>query len=331
VPENHHEFVINAARRFFAQKRLPGSPANRFTYNLAILVNPAEALPPSNRLALRRFVAAGRRLGMNVELIERDEYRRVAEFDALFIRETTRVDHHTYRFARRAASEGLVVIDDPESIVRCTNKVFLTELFAARGIPMPQTMIIHRRNRDRVIDSLALPCVLKLPDGSFSQGVEKAESAEALQETLDRMFEHSDLVIGQRFVPTAFDWRIGMLDRAPLYACRYHMVDQHWQIYKFDTKGTRDGDADAVSIDDVPPVVLNAAQRAAKLIGDGFYGVDVKQLGRRAVVIEINDNPTIDAGVEDGVMGRALYDRIMTVFRDRLEARTLRKNANGTI
>ena len=61
-----------------------------------------------------------------------------AEFDALFIRETTLVNHHTYRFARRAASEGLVVIDDPESILKCTNKVFLAELLSRHKMPMPQ-------------------------------------------------------------------------------------------------------------------------------------------------------------------------------------------------
>ncbi len=51
----------------------------------------------------------------------------------LFIRETTYVDHHSFRFSRRAEAEGLVVIDDPQSILRCTNKVFLAEAFARRG------------------------------------------------------------------------------------------------------------------------------------------------------------------------------------------------------
>ena len=55
----------------------------------------------------------------------RRDFGRIAEFDALFIRETTNVNHHLYRFARRAASEGLVVIDDPDSILRCTNKIYL--------------------------------------------------------------------------------------------------------------------------------------------------------------------------------------------------------------
>ena len=39
-------------------------------------------------------------------------------------------------------------------------------------------------------------------------------------------------------------------------------------------------------------------------------------------MIEINDNPSIDAGVEDAVLGDALYDRVMGEFLKRLERRT---------
>ena len=42
--------------------------------------------------------------------------------------------------------------------------------------------------------------------------------------------------------------------------------------------------------------------RAAAERGDGLYGVDLKDVDGRAIVIEINDNPSIDAGVEDQVL-----------------------------
>jgi broad-specificity NMP kinase len=57
-------------------------------------------------------------------------------------------------------------------------------------------------------------------------------------------------------------------------------------------------------------------RRAAGLIGNGLYGVDLKQIGNRVVVIEVNDNPSIESGVEDGVMKEALYREIVgTVHR----------------
>jgi hypothetical protein len=39
------------------------------------------------------------------------------------------------------------------------------------------------------------------------------------------------------------------------------------------------------------------------------------------VVIEVNDNPSIDAGVEDEAAREELYLGIMGVFRRRLDAR----------
>jgi glutathione synthase/RimK-type ligase-like ATP-grasp enzyme len=71
-----------------------------------------------------------------VEFLERADYGRLLEFDALFIRETTAVNHHTYRFARRAAQDDLVVIDDPQSILRCTNKVWLAQRMTRAGVPL---------------------------------------------------------------------------------------------------------------------------------------------------------------------------------------------------
>jgi len=72
-----------------------------------------EQLPPSNGKALENFIRVGKGLGIAVELIERKDYSRLAEYDALLIRETTSVDNHTYRFARKAESEGLVVTGLP--------------------------------------------------------------------------------------------------------------------------------------------------------------------------------------------------------------------------
>ena len=67
--------------------------------------------------------------------------------------------------------------------------------------------------------------------------------------------------------------------------------------------------------------VIKMALKAADLIGDGFYGVDLKEVGRRCCVIEVNDNPNVDAGHEDGVLKDALYREVMAVFAKRIEAR----------
>jgi len=139
-------------------------------YNLAILHDPDNPEPASNTKALHKFEKAAQALGMHVEFITKTDYGRLNEFDALFIRDTTFVNHYTFRFSRRAAAEGLVVIDDPDSILKCNNKVYLAEILARHRMPAPKTLLVHRDNVNQIIPTLALPCVLKQPDSSFSVG-----------------------------------------------------------------------------------------------------------------------------------------------------------------
>jgi len=76
-----------------------------------------------------------------------------------------------------------------------------------------------------------------------------------------------------------------------------------------------------MAVEDAPKEVVDLALRAANLIGDGLYGVDIKVVRGKPVVIEINDNPNLDADVEDQIIGQRLYERIMNHFLVRMEAR----------
>ena len=322
IPENHKAFVHEFAAEYFNKKRFDSKRRTTFIYDLAILVNPDDALPPSNKMAIAKFIHAAEELGFSTELITKDDYNRLSEFDALLIRDTTAVNHYTYRFARRAAADGLVVLDDPESIVKCTNKVYLAELLSKAKISAPKTLIVHKDNKDQVEKSLGLPCVLKQPDSSFSQGVIKVTTREKLQEELENFLARSDLIICQEYIPTPFDWRIGMLNRQPLFACKYFMAKNHWQIYSWDTaqKEPSCGSWETVTLDTVPPQVLKAAMKAGNAIGDGFYGVDLKAIDDKVYVIEVNDNPSIDADIEDLCLKDKLYTQIMETMLQRVQA-----------
>lgn len=326
ITEAHRPFVIESAQAFFKRNRFPSRRSSKTQFDMAILVNEEEPLPPSNKGALRKFAEAAKRQKFAVEFITREDYDRVAEFDALFIRETTQVNHHTYRFARRAIANDLVSIDDADSIARCTNKVYLTELLTRHRIATPKTLIVHRKNRDCIAAEIGYPCILKLPDSSFSQGVYKAETPEALDEILDRILAKSDMLVAQEFMPTDYDWRIGIIDRQVLYACRYFMAKQHWQIRHADGEREAYGDVEAVPLHDVPKAVLKSAMASARLIGDGLYGVDLKFVRNKAYIIEVNDNPSIDSGYEDRILKNELYDAIMRVFAARVQKK---KGVNG--
>ena len=320
VPPSHAPFVFRVASEYFAGRRSTIRRRNRGRYDLAILANAEEENPPSDEKALQRFAKAGAAAGFNVERIERDDFARLSQFDALFIRETTAVNHYTYRFARRAVSEGLVVIDDPDSIARCANKVYLAEAMSRHNVPTPRTIVVHQGNEKQVARELGFPCVLKKPDSAFSLGVMKADTPAELDEQLKRLLADSDLVVAQEFLPTQFDWRIGILDGRPLYACKYFMARQHWQIVKRDTNGNGQyGKLETLPVEMAPARAVRLALKAANLIGKGLYGVDVKQSGGKFYVIEVNDNPNIEAGCEDAVLKDELYRRIMEVFLRRVQ------------
>ena len=292
-------------------------------YDLAILCEPGEKMPPSDTRALKRFIRAGRQLGVDCELITARDYLRLAEYDGLFIRTTTNINHYTYRFAKKAENEGLVVIDDSTSILRCCNKIYLADLFRKFKVPSPRTVILHRDHPEQLAEleaALGYPMVIKIPDGAFSRGVEKATDRDELESISRRLFRHSTLLLAQEFLYTEFDWRIGILDSAPLYACRYYMVRHHWQIYRHGGR-TTSGGFDAIPVSEVPAAVIDAALQATKHIGSGFYGVDIKEKDGKGYVIEVNDNPSIDYGIEDKFLGMELYRKIMGLMLQRMEAR----------
>lgn len=315
-----------AAPAFFSKRRFQNIKLPSYRYDLAILVDPQEANPPSCPKALEQIQRAAERKGFYVERITAKDKKRLAEFDALLIRETTAVNHHTYRLSREAVAEGLVVIDDPWSILRCANKIFLYERLTRARVRQPKAWLFYAKTDWRQYHpSLQFPLVIKRPEGCFSTGVFRVESAEELDAMLAGLFDEMDVVIGQEFLPSQFDWRIGILNHEPIFACKYYMATGHWQVYNWSSETEGDdgfhqvGNSDCIPINEVPAAVIQTAKRAAACIGNGLYGVDLKVSGGKVYVIEVNDNPNIDAGVEDIIEGERLYDRIAEDLIRRIE------------
>jgi glutathione synthase/RimK-type ligase-like ATP-grasp enzyme len=287
---------------------------------LAVLFDPREKLPPSDQASLRHFQRIAESLGLGIELIGRQDLDRIPEFDALWLRETTNIDHHTYRFAVRAEQEGLPVIDDPSSILRCTNKIYLAELLIANGVPTPRTVTLSSVKEIEALEArIAYPIVLKIPDGSFSRGVAKCADRPELERMLRGMLEDSDLILAQEFMPTEFDWRVGVLDGEPLFVSQYKMARRHWQIVRHDNGGRIvQGGFRTLRVAEAPPSIVDIGVRAARLIGRGLYGVDVKSNARGVFVIEINDNPNVVHDVEDAAERDEVWRRIAQWFIKRI-------------
>ena len=324
---------LSTEQHIILQKRLDNFTNNvwrsnknrkRFRWDMAILVNPEEDTPPSDQKALSHFIKAANKFGINAELVTVEQIGLLNRYDALFIRETTAIRHHTYQLARQAEKEGLVVIDDATSILRCCNKVFLHDAFSYNTVPSPKTKFVSDATLatlEQLEQDFSYPMVLKLPESSFSKGVFKVADRVELEQKLSSILADSAIILVQEYLYTEYDWRIGVLNGRAIYACRYHMARNHWQIYNHGAKRFSTGDFETMATFEVPRQVLETAVKACSFIGSSLYGVDLKQLGDKVYVIEVNDNPSIEHGVEDRYLGYELYMQIMQEFANRLEQR----------
>lgn len=318
------EFFVKALQSHIQKTWIKRTAKKSTRWDMAILCNDSEATPPSDKKAIKNFVQAAKKVGINAQVIDSNQAANINHYDALFIRETTAINHPTYHLARKAEREGLVVIDDANSILKCCNKVFLQDAFSYHKVPVPKSDFVYESKLSTctaLAEKFGFPMVLKLPESSFSLGVYKVSDIEELQSRLTEMLAQSALVLVQEYIFTEFDWRIGVLNGKPIYACRYFMARGHWQIYNHASTKDSAGGFDTLPTFEVPKSVLDAAIKASGIIGKGLYGVDIKQANGKVYVIEVNDNPSIESKVEDKYLGKELYMIIMQEFVNRLEAR----------
>lgn len=290
-------------------------------FAVAVLFDEADPFKASDAETVDRFARVAARYDLRVERIHTDELVRLAEFDGLFIRTLTGPDTPAFAFARRAAAFGMPVIDHPRAILRAGNKAFLAEALRRAEVPVPKTMFLTPSSTyDAVAEELGTPFIVKLPDGSFSTAVHQVHNREKLAMVREKLGSESPMLVGQAWVPSDYDWRVGVLDGRPIFGCRYHMVKGHWQIRKQGPSGaTRDGRTEAVPLEQVPRAVRWVAAKAARVLGDGLFGVDLKETRNGPVVLEVNDNPDIYRDGEAGAEGDRVFEALSEWFVDRID------------
>ncbi len=271
---------------------------------LAILVDKYSVSRSAELEALIRYKQAAEEWGHEAHFLFRRETRSIVRFDAVFIRALTDPLNATYVAARMAEMHGKPVIDDSRSIMICCDKVHMYRRLMAAGVPIPRTefLRVHEITPARGAQLLAqfgTHVIIKAPSSSFSSHVEKAATPEEFVKCGERFLYRADRIVAQEFVQSTFDWRVGVLGGEPVYACRYVIPDETFKIIAVVDGQTRVAKVEPVPLAEAPPVIVETAIHAANAIGTGLYGVDLKQVNGRAIVIEVNDNPTINADQED--------------------------------
>ncbi|MEM3356927.1 MAG: hypothetical protein QW166_03770, partial [Candidatus Bathyarchaeia archaeon] len=189
---------------------------------------------PAEEAALQNFKRAAENSGREFKFLFKEDIPEIPEYNAVFIRATTDPLNTAYVVSKTAWTLGLKVIDDPESIKVCANKIHQYALFEKFNVPRIPTLFLsryelnHKRILD-VFDTLGKPVVIKAPYTSFSRYVEKAACETSFRDVAKRFFRKSDVIAVQKFVPTAFDWRVGVLNDDVLYVCKYMIPKGRWK------------------------------------------------------------------------------------------------------
>lgn len=281
---------------------------------IGIFVNRATL---SNTLQLNsviKFRDRSEALGHKAEFIFPIDIKRIPSLDALFIRARTDPMNASFAAAMVAELHGIKVIDDPRSIQVCSDKVNMYMHLMRAGVRIPETRFVSKKDLSKdtaeaMFEELGTPLVLKEPSTSFSVRVEKAEDTESFMRTAKRFIKLSDWVVIEEFVESTFDWRIGVLNGEMLYACKYIMPPESFKIQASVNGHIVYCTVKCVPKEEVPSGVIDLGLRAAGAIGNGLYGVDIKETGNGLYVIEVNDNPSLEGG-EDRLYPD-VYERVI--------------------
>jgi glutathione synthase/RimK-type ligase-like ATP-grasp enzyme len=175
----------------------------------------------------------------------------------------------------------------------------------------------HHKRIMNVFRTFGIPVVIKAPYTSFSKYVEKVSCETSFREVAEKFFRRSDVLVVQKFMPTPFDWRVGVLNGEVLYVCKYMMRKGRWKHGSKLRGKPRYVWGRTVSLrnDHSPLRLRETALRACEIIGHGLYGVDVKEINGEYIVVEVNDNPSIYAGFED-CRKKDVYEKIIAYLAD---------------
>jgi glutathione synthase/RimK-type ligase-like ATP-grasp enzyme len=272
--------------------------------------------------ALQNFKHTAEKMGHRFDFLFREDICKIPNYDAVFIRATTDPLYTAYIVSKTAWELGRKVVDDPESIQICGNKIHLYTLFKEHNVPHIPTLFLnkdelHHKRLLEIFESLGKPIVVKAPYTSFSRYVEKAACETSFRDVAKRFFRKSDVLALQTFMPTAFDWRVGVLNHEILYVCKYMIPKGKWK-HGVKRRGKPTfiwGRTVTLKRENAPARLKELALKACDVIGHGLYGVDIKEFNGNYVVVEVNDNPSIYAGYED-FRDKDLYGKIIAYLVD---------------
>lgn len=259
----------------------------------------------SGRLdSLLKFRDVAEDMGYDVYFIFHVEIEKISKVGGLFIRSRTDPMNISFVASKMAEFYGIPVIDDPHSIQICSDKINMYYHLMNAKVPIPKTVFlkksdINKRNIRKMFRELGTAIILKEPSTSFSRRVERVHTVEEFTKIAKRHLKLSDRIVAQEYVESLFDWRIGILKGEFLYGCKYIIPSETFKIQDSINGHIVYCAVESVPKEKIPDNVIKIAMDAANSIGNGLYGIDLKETKDKVYVIEVNDNPSLEAGELD--------------------------------
>lgn len=186
--------------------------------------------------------------------------------------------------ARLYAAAGSVVLNRPEVIDTCGDKLATSAILAAAGVPTPRTVVAFGTEEAlERCEELGYPVVLKPVVGSWGRMVSRLSDADAVAAVLEHKEvlggpAHRVVYLQEHVEKPGRDIRAFVVgDR--VVAAIYRESD-HWI-----TNTARGGVARACPVDDG---LSEIALRAARAVGGGVLAVDLVESDRGLLVVEVN-------------------------------------------
>ncbi len=205
---------------------------------------------------------------------------------AAFVEEA---DAYNLALLQQLETQGVLCVNRTETLKKTGDKLLTLQLLAAAGIPVPKTILIRPETSPVFLrETLGLPMVIKILDGSKGHGVSLIHTEKEL-DTLLEMLDAArcqSAILAQEFIADSRgrDLRVLVIDGQP-QVC---MLRQNRSADGFKSNISAGGNADDYPMSET---IRELSKRVIDVIGLNIGGIDLLFKGDGFVVGEANSMP----------------------------------------
>ena len=185
---------------------------------------------------------------------------------------------------------GVFLVNYPQSIIFCSNKLTSHLSFKDNGIPTPKTSFV---NNSKVIRESVkrvggkYPIIIKSLKGSQGIGVSIADTYQSLVSNMQALWKHKAKLLIQQYIPVKYDIRTIVLD-GKIVACVKRVAVEG----EFRTNISRGGNSERYELSNDE---IDLVHKVAEISGGYLVGVDHINHKGKLYALEVNGSPNMSS------------------------------------